>query len=168
MEDQSHSFGTVHGRGYKAVPLWSETGGEESGCQFALWKEAEIKQIYVYPMPSISFILSQLKIHLEGAFEAGDVCGTQNKSLCGLLACKAWDEVSQSNKAFNTHSVSPAVFHLGTQIMFLIVRRPQILITLSLQIGKHSRRSESAQAVAANLQQDGEGSQVPSAFRLPG
>lgn len=51
----------MYGRGYKAASLWSETGEEESGRQFALWKEAEIKQTYVYPMPSISFILSQLK-----------------------------------------------------------------------------------------------------------
>lgn len=64
-----------------------------------LWKEVEIKQTDVYPMPSIGFILSQLIICLEGAFKAGDVCGTQNESLCGLLACKAWKEVSQSNKS---------------------------------------------------------------------
>jgi len=59
-----------------------------------------IKQIHVYPMPSVGFILSQLKMTcLEGAFKAGDVCGTQNESLCGLLACKAWEEISPSIKS---------------------------------------------------------------------
>lgn len=49
--------------------LCSETGDEESGANSLLWKEAEIKQIHVYPMPSISFVLSQLKIYLDGAFK---------------------------------------------------------------------------------------------------
>lgn len=69
--------------------LRSETGDEESGANSLLQKEAEIKQIHVYPVPSIGFILSQLKICLERAFEAGDVCGTQKGSLSGLLAWRA-------------------------------------------------------------------------------
>lgn len=39
--------------------------------------------------------------------------------------------------------------------MFLIVMRPRTLVALSLQIGKQSCRLESAQTLAANLQQMG-------------
>lgn len=33
-----------------------------------LWKEVEIKQIHVYPVPSIGFTLSQLKNMSRGGF----------------------------------------------------------------------------------------------------
>lgn len=84
--------------------LCSETGDEESRANSLLWKEAEIKQIHVYPVPSIGFILSQLKICLDGAFKAGDVCGTQKVSLSGLLAWRTWD--------FHKPSKTPLVFLL--------------------------------------------------------
>lgn len=74
--------------------LCSETGDEESGANSLLWKEVEIKQIHVYSVPSTGFVLSQLKIRLEGAFKAGDVYGTQKESLGGLLAWRAREEFS--------------------------------------------------------------------------
>lgn len=46
----------------KAESLQVETGEKGSGCQFTLWKEGEIKPVYVYSMPSISFILNPLQI----------------------------------------------------------------------------------------------------------
>lgn len=66
----------------------------KSGANSLLWKEVEIKQIHVYSVPSTGFVLSQLKIHLEGAFKAGDVYGTQKESLGGLLAWRAREEFS--------------------------------------------------------------------------
>lgn len=53
---------------------------------------------------------------LEGAFKAGEVCGTQKQSLCGLLACKAWEEVLQSTKSQPAHSVCSAVLTWGLQV----------------------------------------------------
>lgn len=72
--------------------LCSEPGDGESGANSLLWKEAEIKQIHVYPVPSISFVLSQLKYVWMGLLR--DVCGTQKESLSGLLAWRAWEEFS--------------------------------------------------------------------------
>lgn len=43
------------------------------------------------------------------------MCGTQKQSICGLLACKAWEEVLQSTKSQPACSVCSAVFTWGLQ-----------------------------------------------------
>lgn len=48
--------------------LCSGSGDEESRANSLLWKEVEIKQIHVYPVPSIGFVLSQLKNMSEWGF----------------------------------------------------------------------------------------------------
>lgn len=144
----------------KAESLQVETGEKGSGCQFTLWKEGEIKQVHVYSMPSISFILNQLKIWLEGAFKAGDVCGmARRKSPCvaGLQGKKLHEALSHKKPILFL-----AVLHLWDSKHFLVVTRSQTLITISLQEGKQPCWLESVRAMVANLQQSGEGSRPPA------
>lgn len=104
--------------------LHSETGDEESAANSLLWEEVEIKQICVWPVPSIGFVLSQLEICLEGLLRLEMSLKHRRKVSVGCWLGEPWrnfkpsktplvflllspKHISNRNGASNTHQRQP-------------------------------------------------------------